>query len=281
MKNKSALFPSFKISLPLLILILSQNPSFSQYGFLKITCSIPELTVVANDSLLGYTPLPILTLKAGSYLLFITNPKRKLWLHEDWIRQIQIHAEDTTSVEPLFNTPIHIRSIPFDAEVYLDEFYLGKTPLFFDLSKLDGELIKIKKDRYKTHTIPLRSIESLSSQVKLLPYIEQKQANIQRLSEYSNKQRQFQKMTYSLMALTICSGFATAYLKNQAELEYDRYLMAGNVQEMNRRFNNAKRFDKLSSISLGIFEASFASAFYFLIRTVNMKIKHMEETRIK
>ena len=252
----------------ILLILFCCNPLlFSQDGFLKIDCSEVGLTITVNDSIIGTTPSAIFKLNCGAYELSVANPQKGMWKHDDWLQQIQIYHEDTTVVKPIFQQALTIRSTPFNAQVLLDNQPIGNTPLYFNLPSSKNGILIIKKKFYKPYQVNL--LDHNISTINVTLEANSKLAGLFHKIQYPKKTK-FQrkkKLIYSLLAFSTCSGFVAAYLKNQAELRYDQYLTAGNLEDMNRYYNDTKRLDKISSISFGIFEVSFVLSFYLLIKT--------------
>ena len=242
------------------------RPLFSQQGFLKIDSPEFGLIVTLNDSLAGTTPLELLKIDCGPYELKISNPKKGLWKNNDWLQQINIVANDTTTVKAVFNRTIIIRSTPYDAKILLDNKHIGNTPLYFELPSSNNRLLLIKKKYFEPYRIDLfkNPVSTINVSLKPIGNLPNHFHNIQFQKE--KKLQRNKKLAYALMAVAICSGLATVYFKDKAELKYNQYLTAGNVKDMNRYYADTKKFDKIYSISLGVFEVSFVLSFYFLIK---------------
>ena len=254
-----------KIIVILFIIFWKDNLLFSQVGCLNIISPDSGLIVSLNDSIIGTTPLNFIKVDSGSHKLSISNPQKGMWKYDDWEQQIQIYIGDTINIKPTFKQNFIIRSNPFDAQVFINDRYYGNTPLYLDFFP-SNEILKIKKECYKPYSINLVHITSSSLNITLEPN-EALHRTFQ--NEQFKKERRLQrnkKLTYSFLAFTVCSGLATAYFKNQAELKYNQYLTAGNLKDMNRYYNDTKKLDKISAISFTLFEASFALSFYFLIK---------------
>jgi len=251
-----------------LMLIGSLTQAFSQQGYLHIDCQHPGLNVKLNESTIGFTPIATLPLIAGTYRLSVTHPDKVDWKNEDWTEQILIVAEDTTIVRPQFQQQIILRSTPFDATVFLNNDFLGYTPLYFNFPLTDDKMIFITKEGYESISISASEIKSSTVDVSL------KQINpLKKALQSSNKQQEKRlsknaKISYGLMALSIGAGITSVYFKDQANKHYDRYLTAQNINDMNRYYNTCKKNDRYSSISLGLFEVTFVLSFYTLFKTI-------------
>jgi len=82
------------------------------------------------------------------------------------------------------------------------------------------------------------------------------------------RQSHYRKLTYGMWGLSVLTGLATVYFKDQADEKYRQYLVAGSLRDMNKLFNDSRRFDQYSNISLGAVQRCFMLSFYFLIKSV-------------
>ena len=56
--------------------------------------------------------------------------------------------------------------------------------------------------------------------------------------------------------------------KDQADEKYQQYLVAGSLSEMNKYYNEAKKYDRYTYISAGVLQGFFALSFYFLMKSL-------------
>ena len=244
-----------KCNIAIIILFFCHGIVFSRTGYLRVDCPVPGLKVMVNDSTVGITPLGIIQLKNGNYRLTVQNPRRGVWRNDDWQQQIKIAPNDTLAVTPRFPKHRILRSQPFSAQVFCNGDLLGTTPLLLDLSTINCQTLILKKDNYKP--LHLRLNELTTSSVTLQPL------HVKSAPEPEIRRQKI--LSYTLLALTISSGFASVYLKNQADQKYEQYLTAGDITTMNKYFNEARNYDKLSGIAFGMFEINFVLLFYSLM----------------
>jgi len=252
----------------LIFLFGNIHSAHTQYGYLTVTTPHIGLEVAIDDSAVGNTPISLLKLKAGNHKVAVSNPQKGLWDYDDWTEQIQITDGDTVTVSPKFKSKLIIRSTPFDANVLLNNQYLGTTPLFMDLPTDKTGLLEINKAHYQPYQIEVHDVTASTIDVKLEP-IRDVHNSFQKMK--LNRERTLKRnktVMYSLMAVSVCSGFATAYFKNKAEEKYDLYLKAGTPGEMNRYYSDTQKLDNIYSVSFATFEVSFAFSIFYLIRTV-------------
>jgi len=252
----------------LFLLFLIPIPLFAQSGFLKIDNNKVKLRIVIDDTLTIMSNFQAIELEAGWHDVSILNPKRGTWNYNDSKTLVHIVAKDTTIIVPEFSIPLSIQTDPFDAQVYLNEKWLGTTPLHIDLSPSTSGTLFLRKELFLPISIPLDSINSGTINVSLPPN-HHEQALFHQTFEQNRREYKRQKITtLSLMAVTLCSGFATAYFNDQAEQHYEKYLQTGNISQTDNHYRNAQKYDRYAAVSLGVFEVSFAFSFYFLIKTV-------------
>ncbi len=260
-EKNSARIQKFVLGCALLIMLAPGKMLWSEVGYLRILSSQPNLTIVVNDSTIQWRPLMIIALETGTYRLTVLHPQKGYWKSDDWTDSVRIVTDDTTQVRPLHDRTLVIRTIPFDAQVYLAEQYQGATPLHMTLPDSADGLLWIKKENYKPFARNIHDIHASPLQVTLEPVMNGLNSGKDR-----SKDGNLNKRTIALMALTVCSGVLTTYLNHQADVYYDRYLTAGKPHDMNRFYNQAKKYDRYSGISLGLFEVSFIISFYSLVR---------------
>ncbi|MBD3288703.1 PEGA domain-containing protein [candidate division KSB1 bacterium] len=260
------IYPGIKAMTRILVIILTFAASLSaQTGYLKIDTPDSGLVISINDSAVTKTPVQPLNLLPGDYDVIVTNPKKGFWRYNDWTRTVTIEPTDTTVIQPQFSLNVIIRTTPFDARVYLNNEYIGSTPLYYEIADPENAVFMIKKSKYRPETIAPDTIESAAINIDLKPIADQRSPVLQRSSKNqtisSNK-----KFIYSLFAFTIASGFTAAYLKDRADKKYNQYLSTASLQKMNEYYEDSKMLDTYSSISLGMFEVSFAVSLYYLIK---------------
>ncbi len=238
---------------------------YSQTGFLKIVSPDTGLTISINDSVVAKTPSKPILLTIGRYRLVVSNPQKGLWRHNDWTKAITIKPADTLIIEPEFTKNFIIRTNPFDAGVYLNDQYIGATPLYCEIPDPANAVLLIKKLDYEFVTIKPDTLKS-STIVIDLTAMEDQPLLILQSNQHDNKVSSNKKLIYSVFAVTLASGFTAAYLKDMADKKYNQYLSAGSLSKMDKYYNDSKRLDMYSSVSLGLFEVSFVVSLYYLIK---------------
>lgn len=262
MKNKRSL----KFILIIIIVFSWVNTTLlSQTGYIKIVSPDSGLIVTIDDSVFAKTPSEPFALEKGNHRIGVSNPRKGLWHYNDWTSEVTIEPGDTLIVAPEFKKNIIIRTNPFEAGVYLNDKYLGTTPLYHEVDDPANSVFLLKKLNHVSFIIETDTLTKSTINIELKPIEEQLplvvQGYLQNEVISGNK-----KVVYSLFALTIASGFSAAYLKDRADKKYSQYVSAGSLHKMNKYYDDSKKLDNYSSISLGLFEVSFVVSLYYLIK---------------
>lgn len=238
-------------------------------GYLKITTDSIGIEVRLNDQLLGFTPLPIIALRPGSYQLAARHPAPYVWGNFDWQDSVTIVAPDTLTVQPNFKTLFAVRTNPFNAAVFLNNDYLGETPLAFPLNAHRDYLLRLKKDGFQDYVIDLKNVRANFLSVDLIENHSRLKLNELVAQQHRQTKHRYRALTYSFWGLSILTGLTTVYLKDQADEKYRQYLVAGSLKQMNRYYNDSKRYDRYTYISLSVLQGCFVLSFYFLMKSLD------------
>lgn len=269
------IFHNFQINIIIILSFLFTNviPAFSQhdeeFGYLKVEFDSAGIEVQLNNKILGCTPLPIISLHPGNYKISVLHPNPYLWGNLDWQDQIIVIPHDTIVVRPKFQNILNIRTEPFDAEVFLNNEFQGMSPLTILLDTKDNGQLLLKKEGYQDYLIDLQRVKNNFLNVKLI--VDQHKINLNTLEKEIQRKAngRYRTLTYGFWGLSILTGLTTVYLKDQADEKYRQYLEAGSLNEMNKYYNDSKRYDRYTYVSLGILQGCFVLSFYFLMRAVD------------
>ncbi len=237
-------------------------------GYLKIDSDSSKIEIRLDDKTLGYTPLPIISLPPGDHQVAALNPNPFIWGNLDWQESIKIIPGDTLIIRPDFKTLFYIQTNPFDAEVFLNSKLLGNTPLTVSINSKKNEQLLLKKDGFRDYLVNLNQVKNNYLNINLIQNHTQLKLNEIEHYQLSRSKNHYRAATYSLWALSILTGLSTVYLKDQADNKYQEYLVAGSLSEMNKYYNDAKRFDRYTYISLGALQGCFLLSFYFLMKSL-------------
>ncbi|MBM4159871.1 MAG: PEGA domain-containing protein [Ignavibacteria bacterium] len=229
-------------------------------GTLTLLSEPTGADVYVDTLYIGKTPLVALALREGSHRIKLFYPSVFAWnsvTREDTVR---IDAQGQTEKIIELGSVLAIRSVPSGGTVTLQGTELGTTPLFFrSPTRLSGELL-IQKEGFEPHRLQLGRQEDQLLAVTLV-----QKAGVTPLNDFSiTDQKAISARTWPLYAsgsAMIVSGVLSAYLKDQANREFDRYLQSRDPASL----STTRRLDRAAAISLVVSQVSFAVLSYLLL----------------
>jgi len=229
-------------------------------GTLTLLSEPPGADVYVDTLYVGKTPLLALPLGEGSHRIKLFYPSVFAWnavTREDTIR---IVAQGQTEKIVELGSVLAIRSVPSGGTVTLQSTELGTTPLFFrSPTRLSGELL-IQKEGFEPQRVELGREGDQTLAVTLV-----NKAGVTPPNDFSfNDQKAISARTWPLYtsgSAMIVSGVLSAYLKDQANREFDRYLQSRDPAQL----ASTRRLDRASAITLAISQVSFAVLTYLLL----------------
>lgn len=239
-----------------------------ELSYLKVATDSAGILILCDGKMLGATPLPVISLLAGEHQIVALNPRRFSWGNPDWSQQLNFPPAETLIVAPRFLRQVFIQTEPYGADVYVNEAWQGTTPLILLLDDTTAYQFHVKKNGYETQHLQFDPCRTHNLKLQLTPSRLDAAPTRQKSVKPMAQVRQ-RRLTYGLWGLSILTSLAAVYFKDQADEKYQRYLQAGSLKDMNRYFNDAKRFDCYSNISLASVQGCFVLSFYFLIKSVN------------
>lgn len=152
----------------------------------------------------------------------------------------------------------YINSIPQNAEVYIDDTLAGYTPYRFSAEKHPVSIL-LKMKGYPD--VSITADYPLNKTVMLIPL---NKKNVSPLVE-ENKQTAFKTKRKVIpiamfSILTAGSAISAYYFKKLANDKYDEYSLTGDKTLLDK----TKRYDLISGISIGLFQAGLAGLLYYL-----------------
>ncbi|MFQ5602392.1 MAG: PEGA domain-containing protein [bacterium] len=249
-----------------------QEPSLSiqkPTGYLILETRHAGLAVTIDKKFMGYTPQNSIALAAGVHSVVVEHPDKTEWLSEDWIREVNIIPDDTLRVPVLFKVTYSINSDPFGAALFFNNVFVGKTPFYLKLMEQETRSIKLSKPGYRDTTLTLGKNDQTFFRVALQPAEKAVQFSKESLSLDYRKKAKSKVLLYSMVGLTLVSGAFSLYFKGKGNHRFDLYRGTGNPALMERYYNDAQKFDRISAVSFGVFQVSFVASFYLFLKQAN------------
>ena len=239
------------------------QPSDSLTG-ISVRCEFSGLSVWVGDSLVGHTPLSMVSLGEGEYQIRVRHPQPADWLSRDWEGSVRLVPGQIREFVIIFPDYFWIGSRPIGASVYRRDELLGKTPLVVRRLQTGGDRLLIKKNGYRESVLFLN--ETTGSRISVELTDEGSARDMPKPPERLKK-----GWIIGLGVFGLVSGITGYYLKDRAERAYDQYMKSGNPEKMDKYFDKATRFDRLSGVFYGIGEVSLGVSLVLSIRNVSSK----------
>jgi hypothetical protein len=288
MKIQSATIPCF-VQIFLISSLISAGPLFSQEpassgnAFLSVQSKIPGLPVLVNNREAGFTPLRFYVLPPGTHEIAVKRSRPESWLDYDWVETVTLQAGDTLELVANFLVGYSLNSTPFGAEVYLGGMLQGTTPLVLRLPEGEIASVEIHKAGYRTAQLQIGEVigedtlatpSGLPRQEESRLYtvtleIEENYASLHEIEQSRKLLRVSRNRRIALTAagISLVSGVAAIFLKQKADYFYERYLTAPTPSEREIAYKRTIGYDRFSGIATAVFEVSFATSFYFFLKS--------------
>ena len=180
---------------------------------------------------------------------------------------LHVWRVDTTAVrgdtlELRLPAVVVVRSRPPDAQVWLGNRLLGRTPFWLVVTpRMWGQELRVVKPGYKGATVTLKPE---TQGVLTVPLVLLHPPSP--VAQSGKRVRTLKRGALISASLTLLAGVAAVQLRNEANATYGEYLHAGSLREMNRLYDRTRRLDRYSAGAYGVFEVGFVVSFYLFLR---------------
>jgi len=236
---------------------------FAQTGKISIDSSPSNSWVRIDSILIGKTPLTDIQLRPGLHEIHIAPPKGGIWNYEDKLLRVNLRGNQDTTLSVTFYKPVYINSIPYGAHLKSDVEYIGITPLYLPFEPNHGTSFRLVKEGFEPYSFVLDRPSPIVARLqKKEGYVEPEQRK-PRLLGFLPKQNV--KSKFTLLAITVATHWASFYLKNVADEKYEDYQRTADPQLMHKYWDETRKYDRLSDISLGVSYAALIGLMYMVI----------------
>lgn len=188
------------------------------------------------------------------------RPKNKIFAIAAFLLSVYLFGQTNDSLRIDYN---YINSSPQDAEVFINEEPVGRTPLFFMWSdSVFPKQLKISLGGYIDYSESITEQGKLYKEVSLIPKQGKKLLNPVKEDKepYFKSPRKIVPIVVSSVA-AIGAGISAFYFKKLAIENRDIYDETGDKAAFDRR----KKYDLYSGISLVVFQAGLGALLYYLL----------------
>jgi len=228
----------------------------------NVTSDVKGLYVYLDGERIGRTPVAGYRIATGPHEIRVASPYGTAWNQPDFSSSFVAVPEIEYQFRAVFERNILINSIPFGAEVYIDDLLMGRTPL--QISERGNEL-RLSKIGFQDYSLPLKRIETLSHLVRLVPdpeWVRMRKDEIQIKQKRISRRR---KMMFASMGFAALAGLSTIHFRSKGNSAYSDYLQAAHPDMMNRYYDRAEKFDRIAGVTYALFEFGFVATGYFFL----------------
>jgi hypothetical protein len=228
---------------------------------ISIRCEIPDLEVWIDGARIGSTPVEDYPIAPGEHTVRIQHPNPFNWLSRDWEETIRPVPGERCELIAVFPEYVWIGSTPIGASVYRSGHLLGETPLLVRRVQAEGDKLEVTKSGYLDAVLLLGNVRGSRISVELF-------RDEFRIGNTGVTHRIKKGWIIGTAVFALLSGITGYYYKDRAEQAYDKYMNTAHPDKMDRYFNEAAKFDKLSGIFYGIGEVSLSVSVVLSIKSI-------------
>lgn len=209
----------------------------------------------------GKSPLQRIPVQRGGHRIRAFYPSVFSWNASVKEEALEVSGPDNFEKLLVLDKTVAIQTNPSDGNVLYNGRSLGSTPLYVrDASTIDGNLI-IKKSGYDSLVVPLSQIKEGFLRLQLRPAGDA--GTILHPGDLRGPDLVVTDHwpTYVSGLTMILSGVTSAYLKDQANKEFNRYLISKNPGSL----STTNTLDRQAAISLVISQISFLVLSYLIL----------------
>lgn len=234
--------------------------TLAQTGRLTVESKPPGATVFVDSLYAGTTPLRDYETTAAPHTLRLVYPGLTSWLAVTKTMPIEVRAGQEVRYDIELGSIFTILSTPSGATVLFQEHELGTTPLLYrSESPLSGMLL-LNKNGFEAATLPLAPSYPFLSRIELKPLSNTHQPPEVLPPDYLDSVSP-RWATYVAASTMILSGVLSAYWKDRANRDFDRYGLTKDPALL----ASTQSLDRRSGIAITISHLSFAALAYLLL----------------
>jgi hypothetical protein len=239
----------------------SGQPVDSLHASLTVVTDPPGADVSVDSILVGRSPVEELNLTPGRHTVRVMYPSASEWNPLSLRDTLIIAAGDTVIRRYSLGMYVRIVTVPSGAVVSAGDSALGITPYVLRSQEVQRFAITVRRDGYADTTLSLQQTDQLV-RVVLVPRGPSGASSRGQATFLSRENEPAAHWTtYVAAASTIGFGIATAYLKNEANHNYDLYVSTGDPT-----YHDAtNKYDRAAYWTLFLTELSFGVLAYLLL----------------
>lgn len=246
----------------LCLMIISLGWSQPPPAYLTILSQPEQVRVRLDSVIIGTTPLHRLKITPGNHTIEALSPYDGLWNITNITRTFAVKSGSDTTIHIRFQRPVIINSIPYDARLIRNNLILGLTPLTLPFEENRGKEFLLEKDGYRSFRFVLEKPRNYLFELE--PVQPEISAEERGSFTYSLLHTRL-KSKFLFLTGTVVTHWLAFYFKNVADENYEKYARTADPQLMKKYWDETRKYDRLSDITLGISYAFLSGLIYTVL----------------
>ncbi|MCB0277816.1 MAG: PEGA domain-containing protein [Calditrichaeota bacterium] len=247
-----------------LLMVLGGNMVAEEPARLSITANLENCVVWLDGQSVGTTPIEDLLVAPGEHRLELLPPQSGAWDIQSKRYDLTLSAGQPRVIHALFSQPVFLNSNPFGARVYVDTAFIGTTPLHLSFEKYRGKEVELLKLGYKTHRFILNNPTPLDIDLEEDP-ASLSAGNLPSSGMLGGIATSHRKAKFGLLLLSVSTQWLGFYFQNEADRNFDLYQSAAEPAQAARYWDNTRKNDRFTTISLSVSYTALAGLIYYII----------------
>jgi hypothetical protein len=241
--------------------LFGQTPSRpDSVGTLTVLTDPPGADIFIDSSYVGKSPLQNISVQRGSHRIRAYSPSVLSWNALVTEEAVEVVGVLTIEKRLLLGKTLTIQTEPPNGNVLYGGKNLGVTPLYFSVEPFSSGHLTIQKSGFDSVVVPFNDIKEGFLRLQLRPSVGSNAGSSGDLRGMDLVATDHWPTYVSGLSM-IVTGVTSAYLKDQANREFSRYLVSKDPAGLAA----TNKLDRGAAISLVISQISFVVLSYFLL----------------
>ena len=144
---------------------------------------------------------------------------------------------------------------------------MGTTPTYVEVKSNANAEIRVQKKGYLESRLLITTLSPKLIHLSLSPINQFQQIQLSGMQKKNGSRVRNRILSWGFLGATILSGVASLHFKQEADDYYNKYLHAGNPDQMNAYYDDSRCNDRYATIAFGCFQLNFILWTYFFLKS--------------
>lgn len=241
------------------VAVAQVRPADDSLASVSIVTTPAGADVYVDSIFVGKSPLRNISITKGRHFIRAFYPSVFSWNPLIVVDSLEAMQGSSTEKQIVLGTHLRVQTDPAGSTVTIGGTIAGTTPLYLLSPELIRENLFISMPGYDTLVVPIGDQSAGTVVAKLSPRAGSLRGTAPGVATGSPTSDHW--LTYASGGAMIGSGVLSAYLKDRANREFDRYLNTNDPGTLSL----TRRLDKGAAAALAVSQISFAVLVYILL----------------